>query len=313
MQERINWVYTLKTIGILAVILGHINSPFSNFIFSWHMPLFFIMSGFFINLETPYKIFLKKNFTRLMVPYFVFSFIGLIIEAIKRTALHRESLNYIQELKGILLGMDMESLKNHYGFVLWFLPALFFSRQILFFINKLTKNIMHQHFFISILFLVSFYITLPFAIDNSFNVLLWIYFGRVFYKNIKTNPYVNFLPVLLISILIFYHIPHLDVASKNYGNKILNLIWASSFTGTLILILKKTKYTKPLSNIFSTWGNETMIIFIIHPYTNNIAHILIEKYQWGSWLSKLIISLALMHFVLVIKKKYNNIGLFKYV
>lgn len=48
-EERIFWVDKLKAIGIISVVLGHIKSPFGFFIFSWHMPLFFFVSGFFIN------------------------------------------------------------------------------------------------------------------------------------------------------------------------------------------------------------------------------------------------------------------------
>ena len=71
LQQKINWIDNLKAIGILAVILGHITSPFGTFIFSWHMPLFFILAGFFIKYEMSIKEFIIKEFKRLMMPYFV--------------------------------------------------------------------------------------------------------------------------------------------------------------------------------------------------------------------------------------------------
>lgn len=37
-------VYTFRGIAILRVVAGHIASPFTQFIFSFHMPLFFILS-----------------------------------------------------------------------------------------------------------------------------------------------------------------------------------------------------------------------------------------------------------------------------
>ncbi len=55
MQERIKWVDNLKGFAILLVILGHSlqyfyrdfnNSHLANFIYSFHMPLFFALSGF---------------------------------------------------------------------------------------------------------------------------------------------------------------------------------------------------------------------------------------------------------------------------
>ena len=61
MQRKINWVNNIKVFGILAVILGHINSPFGGFIFSWHMPLFFIIAGFFIKFDMGWKVFIIKD------------------------------------------------------------------------------------------------------------------------------------------------------------------------------------------------------------------------------------------------------------
>lgn len=39
-KERIVSLDFLKAIAILSVVMGHIASPFSSFIFSWHMPAF---------------------------------------------------------------------------------------------------------------------------------------------------------------------------------------------------------------------------------------------------------------------------------
>ena len=41
----------LKGVGIVFVVLGHMNTPFSNFIYLFHMPLFFFISGYLYNEE----------------------------------------------------------------------------------------------------------------------------------------------------------------------------------------------------------------------------------------------------------------------
>ena len=130
-KEKLIWIDNLKAIGIFAVILGHIASPFGTFIYSWHMPLFFMIAGFFIKFDLSLKEFIIKDFKRLMIPYFLFAIVGLLLETIKRIALHRESLDYIHEIKAVFIWMDMSSLINTYAFVLWFLPTLFFSRVFL--------------------------------------------------------------------------------------------------------------------------------------------------------------------------------------
>ncbi|WP_242861611.1 acyltransferase family protein, partial [Candidatus Arthromitus sp. SFB-turkey] len=82
----------LRAIGIFLVVLGH-SFPYideTNFqlykyihslIYSFHMPLFIMISGFFaykiltINSFKQYKLFISSKFKKLMIPYFTISFL----------------------------------------------------------------------------------------------------------------------------------------------------------------------------------------------------------------------------------------------
>lgn len=46
-KERDHTCDIMKCIGIIAVIAGHLTLAGHRFIFSWHMPLFFITAGYF--------------------------------------------------------------------------------------------------------------------------------------------------------------------------------------------------------------------------------------------------------------------------
>lgn len=76
-KERIVWIDQLRAIAFFTVILGHMigdRNPFDIWIYSFHMPLFFIISGFNLNFEkmakTKFLSFLKHSTERLLVPYF---------------------------------------------------------------------------------------------------------------------------------------------------------------------------------------------------------------------------------------------------
>jgi len=309
-SKNIEWVNALKTIGIFAVILGHLSSPLSIFIFSWHMPLFFILAGFFIKDELSFQEFFIKDFKRLLIPYFIFAFIGLCVEVIKRILLHRDSLNYVYELQGIFLGMDMRSLNHHYGFVLWFLPTLFFARLIIYCLQKKAPNLFFQFIFVLVLFYISFYMELPFAIDNAFNATIWVFFGLVFYRFYQESSFLYGLPVIGMVLFLCYGIPPLDMATKSYSNSIINILWAIFIIFTFIVIVKKIDFK---SKLITIWGGNTMFLFIVHPYTNNIAHIIVEKVHFGDWYLKYFISLFLLQMLLLLKLKFSNRGVFKYV
>ncbi|WP_331774331.1 acyltransferase family protein [Sulfurospirillum sp. 1612] len=309
-KQKINWIDNIKALGILAVILGHIASPFGSFIFSWHMPLFFMLAGFFVRFDLSLKELIIKDFKRLMIPYFIFVIVGLIMETLKRIALHREALDYVNEFKAAFIWMDMTSLLHTYAFVLWFLPALFFARVILVILNKYIQNILLQLVFVFTVFISSFYIDLPFGIDNAMNALIFVFIGNIFFRFHQDNKIVYVLPFLLISSYFLFGIPTLDMSTKSYGPIILNIAWAVAMVGTLVIIFKKLNIK---SQILTLWGGNTMLLFIIHPYTNNIAHIVVEKLHFGDWYLKLFISLALLQCLLFIKLKFAHRGILKYV
>lgn len=53
------------------MVIGHASSPFHDFIYLFHMPLFFMISGFFFNPEKIFKkkAFLIKKLNRLYIPF----------------------------------------------------------------------------------------------------------------------------------------------------------------------------------------------------------------------------------------------------
>ena len=73
-----------KGIGIILVVIGHYipaGAPkwyvhFIDFIYYFHMPLFFIIAGYFYDRSTrrtDYLPFVWSKFQRLMIPYFILS------------------------------------------------------------------------------------------------------------------------------------------------------------------------------------------------------------------------------------------------
>lgn len=77
--KYISWVDTAKGIGLILVIMGHLwydsNIPIINrMIYSFHMPMYFVLSGYVINSGKEEKLldFIKKKAIRLLVPAFSF-------------------------------------------------------------------------------------------------------------------------------------------------------------------------------------------------------------------------------------------------
>lgn len=80
-RRVLHWLNSAKGIGVILVILGHLlyNSRFvgfNHYIYAFHMPLFFIISGYLQRPE-PKEPFLLRKALRLLPPFVCFSILGL--------------------------------------------------------------------------------------------------------------------------------------------------------------------------------------------------------------------------------------------
>lgn len=81
---RYDWIDSLKGFAILLVVIGHLNfvsNELNQYIYSFHMPLFFFISGYLLSIGKYLnngKFFLRKKVHSLIMPYFLFSLISYI-------------------------------------------------------------------------------------------------------------------------------------------------------------------------------------------------------------------------------------------
>ena len=70
-QSRLDYMDLAKGIGILAVILGHVykNTVFGTLLYSFHLPLFFLISGYFFHYIPDFWVFLGKKLRNYLIPY----------------------------------------------------------------------------------------------------------------------------------------------------------------------------------------------------------------------------------------------------
>lgn len=118
-SKRENWVDIAKGIGIVLVVMGHACCPKipHGIIYSFHMPLFFFLSGFFISRQckNDFYTYLKKNIKSLLLPYFYFNLISIAFNYIMSIIFHKELLvgNVQDNLIGIFVGMRFGSPYHH--------------------------------------------------------------------------------------------------------------------------------------------------------------------------------------------------------
>ena len=312
-KERIAWVDLLRTIGILAVILGHFASPCSSWIYSWHMPFFFFLSGFFAlrtNVNTSHIVGAAQ---KLMLPYFLFSGIAVTIEFAKHFFLHKPALDYGYLASAILWKMDLPALLQTYGFVLWFLPTLFFARIYYSLCTQFISNATIRYAIIALLFIVGLRIELPFAMDNAAVAVLWLSAGSLCY-HMRPNRYLAMaMLILIVGISLWIGIPVQDFAEKYFANLPINIAYSFACCYLLLYLAQQITIPESIKPLIAQWGGNTMILLILHPYTNNITHLFVNHFWGGFWILKFFLSLLLLQLVLLLKQKHPRFWIFRYV
>ncbi|MFM7265247.1 MAG: acyltransferase family protein, partial [Cyanobium sp.] len=130
-------------LGVLLVVLGHMNIPAraSQLIYSFHVPLFFIASGYAMALsrQTGFRTFLQRRWRSLILPYLLFSLLGLaaLLLFLPRDADVRYTLG--RSLLGILYGNGAVSPKTVLT-PLWFLTCLFSSELLFLAVQRLGRG-----------------------------------------------------------------------------------------------------------------------------------------------------------------------------
>lgn len=82
-SRRIEWIDIAKAVAIILVIIGHTvkyGSDIRNIIFSFHMPLFFLLSGYtykMANTATDLYSHIRKGCRHLLLPCIIVSIIGI--------------------------------------------------------------------------------------------------------------------------------------------------------------------------------------------------------------------------------------------
>lgn len=282
---RIKWLDVGKGIGLLFVMLGHLvtyGSPIFNWIFSFHMPLFFFLSGYVSKFETNNsKLHLKKIGITLIVPYFIFVIIGLIISLIIPAW---RPISYNDILFDIFFLVQPERL--HVGQI-WFLFCLaviqvFFliflklhfknKLVILVFIFQFALTAYLIHYFNIKLWVNGEHYRLPFKIDTAFMGLFFFslgYYARLvnfFSKVISSKRIINTLLMLLVLGINIFLGPQLNktvnMGDNEYGNLIYFIIAALSGILFIIYASKILEHNALLSYM----GRNTISIFSSHSF-----------------------------------------------
>ncbi|WP_445721574.1 acyltransferase family protein [Flavobacterium sp.] len=298
-MERINWIDQLKGFAIFLMVYAHNFPVTEKYIYSFHMPLFLIISGFFLPKEINLNK-IKIRFKKIIIPYFFwafFLFLFWVLIAKDIGVSSEKNLSTTKNFIGIFYAQGSMEYMD-WGIPLWFLPMLFSSFCFVFFIKKIIKNEFIQ-FIVSFVFLLigSIYKgPLPWSINVALIGTFFILFGNQLFKYLNSINKVNSILIvtvcLCIHFILFQYNSKIDMYRSRYGELYLFIINALLASTSIILIFKNFPKFKFLAFI----GKHTIVILALQLIALSIIKLflmIIFKYSDFNFneLEKLVISI----------------------
>ncbi len=245
-EKRLEWIDAAKAIGIILVYIGHCDIPGVNrYVYFFHMPLFFIISGFCWNVKKnqQYKFteFFKKKFKSYILPYFKICLVCLVLLGISE-AYYKFGISsdFYEIVKKYMFGIVVLSRGTtewlpHCSPV-WFLTCLFCAEILMWFIMKQKQAWIYVLLSGVIGYIMSFWGKFPWNIDTACTAIPLIWFGIAIKKYFK-NKMTNGMLILLIcfSILFFkLGVVEVDFDANRYENIILMYVGSILVSVTIL-------------------------------------------------------------------------------
>lgn len=259
----------LKGIAIILMIVGHCNfSSFRGFIYSFHMPLFFFVAGYFLK-DRPLRKELVLSIKRLIVPY-IFTAFWLCVATTCIGPTHLKSIAF-----ACLLGFRAQYVPDwidaHVG-LLWFILAMFWARIITSILVKRIKSDYILSFIFFALALIGIFLNkkvfVPFCIPQGMCAAGFLFAGHLIkkYKFFESGYLIQTFPFLLIIWAYNWSAGGVDMYCCLFSSGyIFDLIGALGAFVTLYILVKQCYNRNSfLWRSVHFWGRYSLIIYCVH-------------------------------------------------
>ena len=207
-KKRLEYIDIAKAIGIILMVIGHcIPGKIANYIYLFHMPMFFMITGYVFKPEenwNGYKSFIKRKIKSLYIPFVMFNIMFLVLNNLfidigflkvgySNCVRIDTFAQFVKELIKIIFLVNMMEICK----ALWFVRVMFVSIIIYSGLRIIFKKI-YINYVVFLITLIAGYAVARIAMGGAVkqNIAL-ILLGTAFialgnlYRNIRENIHLN--------------------------------------------------------------------------------------------------------------------------
>jgi acyltransferase len=275
-NKQLDFIDFLKGAGIFSIVWGHSMVVKSAYLYSFHLPLFFLISGFLYK-KTVFPIFLVNKINRILIPFvFFFLLSWLIFFILILSGYDAGNLaHHVKLLPYVLIGIEKDGGNGP----IWYLACLF---SLVLMYSLLDNYIKDQYLLnLSILLVliagflcVRWHIHLPYRTEIAFSAILFYHLGYCFKKFeiqefFRSRKWIKWSVVLLLIILHYFaYTLNIKISGIHNVNMIANitgniyLFYASAIFAMTYVFLISTEF--PKINFINYLGQNSLVILAIH-------------------------------------------------
>lgn len=312
MNERLQWIDMAKGWGILLLIYGHIaDDIFAKWLYTFHIPLFFFLSGYVFNPNKDWKTFIYSKSKSLLLPYISLGIPLILI-----------NLHY---------GFDFEFLITKFivqerMFPLWFITSLFIMLLIAYCLFNRFRNKTHQ-LIISVLLGITGVtlwrmgiVSLPWNIDITMVAFPFFYIGYRLKNSYKLQAifrhdmFVFWLSFFIVSNLAGFALMQLsnhttiDLFNSKFG--IEYIAYPCALAGIFAISLFSNSFTVDFisyigrnSLLYFAWQQDIAIVISSIIIKHTLLDNFIQELPWIMNLITLLLSVLILTILNVIVTK----------
>lgn len=317
-MKRIEWIDSLKGFGIFCVTVGHQTCHYliETHIYSFHMFLFFFISGFLHNnAKGDFKQYITKKTNALFIPFLIWNILSCFAGVVCLGENVVESIRLFFLLDG----------KICWNAPIWFLLQLYIVEIVYFFLEKYVRN----RIYLCVPILVIFW-----ALISENNILLklnilpvcllYYVLGHIFkqfynkWNNriIKTHKYIFSIAILLLFVNILFGVllnNRISFTGADFGNVIYCSLAAISGVLFYIIVFQNVPFLRT-NKVLSYLGKNSMIIMASQYWFFMLYDVISMKlfnmsvWHYRNTLKALVISIITISLICLIIEMVKKIG-----
>ncbi|MFD0896773.1 acyltransferase family protein [Loigolactobacillus binensis] len=316
-KRRIAWIDIAKAIGIIAVVIGHAypeHDTFYKVLYWWHMPLFFMIGGFFLRpLQLgQFKTFVHHKLLPLLREYFGF---GLFLTIVSAWITPAHWPGVLAALSNLFYG---GTRLNGVLSAFWYMTVYILAVTLLTMLISFIPQNWLRWLIVTVAFLLGtsysnaadlFGFTLPGDADVTLCALFYMYAGRELFRYHRQRLRSNWWLAVIIGVSSISIMAqqwgmidlHLYLKSHEITSPSLALVLPLILCNVIFMLAYWLQYT-PLVNGLTFIGKHTMIIMYLH----KLIFAIFQQLTGSSWLLLVIAGIVIPLMIMMLLEQLKE-------